>query len=75
MTDEHLAEGRVYPPLSSIQDVSFNIAVDLAKYCYANGLASAYPEPEDKGEYVRSFMYQPEYEIFEPDTWDWPGQE
>lgn len=72
VTDEHLKEGRVYPPLCDIQEVSFNIAVDLANYCYANGLASAYPEPDDKADYIRSFMYDAEYEIFEPETWEWP---
>ena len=74
VTDEHLAEGRVYPPLSDIQEVSLNIAVDLAEYCYTNGLASAYPEPDDKEEYVKSFMYTSEYEIFEPETWEWPDK-
>ncbi|RUS90744.1 hypothetical protein EGW08_001455 [Elysia chlorotica] len=73
VTDDHLAEGRVYPPLSDIQEVSFKIAVDLAQYCYSNGLASAYPEPENKAEYIRSFMYTLEYESFEPETWEWPG--
>lgn len=71
VTDEHLKEGRVYPPLSQVQDVSLKIAVDLAEYVYKNGLASVYPEPEDKEAFIRSFIYDTDYECFEPATWDW----
>lgn len=71
MTDDHLSQGRVYPPLNDIQNVSLKIAVDLAEFVYQKGLASAYPEPEDKEAYVRSFMYDTNYECFEPETWDW----
>ncbi|BFZ09944.1 hypothetical protein BsWGS_12983 [Bradybaena similaris] len=72
VTDQHLKEGRVYPPLSEIQNVSMTIAVDLAEYVYQNGLASAYPEPADKKAYIQSFIYNTDYERFEPETWDWP---
>ncbi|KAL8611336.1 NADP-dependent malic enzyme [Nucella lapillus] len=72
VTDDHLAEGRVYPPLSDIQDVSVAIATDLAQYVYREGLASTYPEPLDKEEFIRSFLYHTEYECFEPEVWDWP---
>ena len=72
VTDGHLAEGRVYPPLSQIQDVSLAIAVDLAEYVYKEGLASAYPEPMDKEAFIRSFRYNTDYESFEPETWEWP---
>ncbi|KAK7108037.1 NADP-dependent malic enzyme-like [Littorina saxatilis] len=72
VTDEHLAEGRVYPPLSDIQSVSLAIAVDLAEYVYKEGMASAYPEPDDKEAFIRSFLYDTDYESFEPETWDWP---
>ncbi|XP_059143485.1 NADP-dependent malic enzyme-like [Physella acuta] len=72
VTDENLAEGRLYPPLSLIQDVSLKIATGLAEYVYANNMASAYPEPADKEAYIRSFLYDTDYECFEPETWDWP---
>lgn len=29
VTEEHLAEGRLYPPLSTIREVSFKIAVKV----------------------------------------------
>ncbi|KAI8740899.1 NADP-dependent malic enzyme [Biomphalaria glabrata] len=72
VTEDHLKEGRLYPPLNTVQDVSLKIATDLAEYVYKNNMASAYPEPADKEAYIRSFMYDPEYESFEPETWDWP---
>lgn len=30
VTEEHLAEGRLYPPLSTIREVSFKIAVKVS---------------------------------------------
>uniref|UniRef100_A0A2I3HZ13 Malic enzyme n=1 Tax=Nomascus leucogenys TaxID=61853 RepID=A0A2I3HZ13_NOMLE len=36
MTDEELAQGRLYPPLANIQEVSINIAVKVTEYLYAN---------------------------------------
>ena len=74
MTDQHLAEGRLYPPLSQIKEVSLNIAVDLAEYVYRNGLASTYPEPVDKRAFVQSFLYDIDYESFEQELWQWESQ-
>lgn len=38
VTEEHLAEGRLYPPLSTIREVSFKIAVKVADgYQYSKG--------------------------------------
>lgn len=31
VTEEHLAEGRLYPPLSTIREVSFKIAVKVGR--------------------------------------------
>ena len=71
VTEEHLAEGRLYPPLADIQKVSLNIAVDLAEWMYRAGTASHYPEPEDKKEFIKSFIYDSDYEDFVPPTWKW----
>ena len=71
VTDDHIAEGRLYPPLSSIPEVSLRIAVDLAEHMYRQGLASAYPEPDDKEEYIRSFLYNTEYDSYMPVMWKW----
>lgn len=72
VTDADLAEGRVYPPLADIQKVSLHLATDLAEYVYKEGMALYYPEPEDKKAFIKSYMYESEYEYFEPETWNWP---
>jgi malic enzyme len=65
-------EGRVYPPLSKIREVSVKIAAALAEYCYSKGAAAMYPEPANKEEFIRGYLYSTEYESFIPETWDWP---
>ena len=37
VTDKELAEGRLYPPLENIRDVSLQIAVQLAEHAYKTG--------------------------------------
>lgn len=73
VTDGDLAEGRIYPPLSNIRQVSTQLAAGIVEYCYDNGLASAYPEPIDKEAYVRDNQYYPDYDNFVPSTYAWPG--
>ncbi|WAR06898.1 MAOX-like protein [Mya arenaria] len=73
VTDEHLAQGRLYPPLSEIQNVSRKIATELGEQVYKEHLALLYPEPKDKEQFVVDHMYSTAYECFEPDTWDWPS--
>uniref|UniRef100_A0A8C3RI25 Malic enzyme n=1 Tax=Chelydra serpentina TaxID=8475 RepID=A0A8C3RI25_CHESE len=72
VTEEHLAEGRLYPPLSTIREVSFKIAVKIVDYAYKNNLASWYPEPEDKEAFVRALIYSTNYESFAIDNYRWP---
>ncbi|XP_041440698.1 NADP-dependent malic enzyme, mitochondrial-like [Xenopus laevis] len=74
VTAEHLAEGRLYPPLSSIRDVSFKFAVKIIDYAYRNNMASWYPEPEDKETLVHSLIYSPDYDSFTMDGYHWPSQ-
>lgn len=38
VSDDDIAKGSLYPPLSSVQEVSFDIAVGLTKYAYAKGM-------------------------------------
>jgi malate dehydrogenase (oxaloacetate-decarboxylating)(NADP+) len=57
---DELAEGRVYPALPRIREVSEAIACEVAKVAYKRGLA-AVPEPEDLMGYIKSVMYFPEY--------------
>lgn len=37
VTDQDLAEGRLYPPLSTIRDCSTSIAAYIAEHAYATG--------------------------------------
>lgn len=74
VTDQHLAEGRVYPPLSEIQNVSLKIATEIGEFVYKEDLASLYPEPADKREQIWKGMYSTDYECFEPAIWDWPDE-
>ncbi|XP_052633073.1 NAD-dependent malic enzyme, mitochondrial isoform X2 [Harpia harpyja] len=72
LTNEELAQGRLYPPLSNIREVSIYIAVKVMEFLYANNMAFHYPEPADKNRYIRSKVWTYEYESFMPDVYDWP---
>lgn len=72
LTDRELAQGRLYPPFSKIQEVSINIAIKVTEYLYANKMAFRYPEPEDKAKYVRERIWRSEYDSMLPDMYEWP---
>ncbi|XP_048454159.1 NADP-dependent malic enzyme-like [Rhincodon typus] len=72
VTEKDLAEGRLYPPLSTIRDVSFKIATRIMDYAYKHNLAAWYPEPEDKEAFVRAQIYSPGYDSFVLDNYKWP---
>ncbi|KAM4597497.1 NAD-dependent malic enzyme, mitochondrial-like, partial [Polymixia lowei] len=73
LTDAELEEGRLYPPLSNIREVSVQMAVKVVEYVYAKGMAFRYPEPVDKNRFVRSTVWNTNYDSFLPDIYDWPG--
>jgi malate dehydrogenase (oxaloacetate-decarboxylating)(NADP+) len=73
VSQDHLDEGRVYPPLAGVREVSTKIAARIVKYTYDNNMAATYPEPEDKEEFVRRHQYDTSYESFTPVTYNWPG--
>ncbi|KAK7108015.1 NADP-dependent malic enzyme-like isoform X2 [Littorina saxatilis] len=75
VTKEDLAEGRVYPPLSTIRSASLKIAAHVAEYAYRNDLAFLLPEPKDKKAFIESHMYNTEYANYIPDVFEWPGVE
>ncbi|XP_076991568.1 NAD-dependent malic enzyme, mitochondrial isoform X2 [Tamandua tetradactyla] len=72
LTDEELAQGRLYPPLANIQEVSINIAIKVTEYLYDNKMAYLYPEPEDKAKYIREKIWRSEYDSLLPDVYEWP---
>uniref|UniRef100_A0AAQ5ZLM4 Malic enzyme n=1 Tax=Amphiprion ocellaris TaxID=80972 RepID=A0AAQ5ZLM4_AMPOC len=57
VTEKDLAEGRLYPPLSSIRDVSLKLAVKIMEYAYEHNLATLRPEPSDKQAHIHSLCY------------------
>ncbi len=56
-------QGRVYPPLTTIREVSTAIAVEVAEVAYKRGLATG-ARPDDLESHIKSFMYYPEYYRF-----------
>lgn len=57
---EDLAEGRVYPPLAKIREVSLHIAAAVATAAHDAGLAGV-PRPADILADVRERMFEPVY--------------
>jgi malate dehydrogenase (oxaloacetate-decarboxylating)(NADP+) len=58
--ENELAEGRVYPALNRIHEVSHAIAVTVAEEVYVEK-SNTHSRPEDLAGYIRSQMFQPEY--------------
>ena len=54
VTDHDLGEGRVYPPLSTILQVSVKLATQIGGFAYRENMAMVYPEPMDKERHIRS---------------------
>lgn len=72
VTEKDLAEGRLYPPLSSIQDVSLKLAARIIEFAYKNNMASLRPEPSDKEKYLKSLVFSTDYDEFAVDSYRWP---
>ncbi|RMC13304.1 hypothetical protein DUI87_10839 [Hirundo rustica rustica] len=74
VTEEHLREGRLYPPLVTIKDVSLKIAVRIAEEAYKKNTASTYPQPQDLEAFIRSQVYSTDYNSFVADSYTWPEE-
>ena len=72
VTQEHLAEGRVYPPLSMIREVSTKMAVGVIDYAYKHDLAQFHPKPKDVLAHVEKKQYSMDYQSFIPSVYPWP---
>jgi len=57
---EDLDQGKLYPSLKNIREISFQIALSVIQKAQEGGLALA-NMPEDKERYVREYMYDPAY--------------
>jgi malate dehydrogenase (oxaloacetate-decarboxylating)(NADP+) len=64
---EDLEQGRIYPPLDKIREVSAVIAAAVAEVAYERGLADS-ERPADLLAFVKSQMYEPVYREYAPET-------
>lgn len=74
VTDKHLEEGRLYQPLKDIREVSLKLAVKIVEHAYESNTASVYPEPKDKEAFIRSRIYNSDYDKFVVDSYVWPRE-
>lgn len=63
VNEDDLTQGRIYPSLSRIREVSAHIAEAVAGVAFDRGLAGV-QRPEDLGATVRAAMFVPEYPIY-----------
>jgi malate dehydrogenase (oxaloacetate-decarboxylating)(NADP+) len=60
VSETDLQQGRVYPPLARISEVSIAIAIAVAQVAYERGFART-RKPDDMAAYIDSMRYCPEY--------------
>ncbi|XP_050562736.1 NADP-dependent malic enzyme-like isoform X3 [Spodoptera frugiperda] len=72
VSEEDLAIGRIYPSLAELKEVSVNIAIEVAKMAYDEGLGSLYPMPRDFKKHIKRFQYMFKYATHLPDRYSWP---
>jgi malate dehydrogenase (oxaloacetate-decarboxylating)(NADP+) len=63
VSDEDLGQGRIYPPLARIREVSAAIAAAVAEVAYRRDLATK-PKPDDIPAFIKSLIYEPRYQSY-----------
>jgi malate dehydrogenase (oxaloacetate-decarboxylating)(NADP+) len=61
--EEDLRQGRIFPSLERIRDVSAAIGEAVARVAFERGLARV-PRPDDLGRAVRDAMFEPDYPTY-----------
>ena len=61
VSEQDLAAGALYPPLSNIRELSLKIAIAVIDYAYENNLARLQLRPDSMEQYVANYMYDPTY--------------
>ena len=61
VTQQNLDQGRLFPALEQIREVSLEIGVAISRLAFEQGLAGI-DEPDDLREYIASRMYEPNYD-------------
>ncbi|GFO08548.1 malic enzyme [Plakobranchus ocellatus] len=72
VTQEHLDQGRVYPPLQDIRSVSLRLAKEIIEFAYSKGLALHHPKPKDLACFVEEVVYNTDYNSYVPPLYEWP---
>ena len=60
VNDNDLKKGMIYPPLTNIRDVSYNIALAVAEDVFDTNLVKE-GRPKNLEEQIREYMYDPRY--------------
>ena len=60
VSEDDLAKGALYPPLSRIRELSLSVATSVADAAHTAGITRS-PRPEDQRAYLDELMYQPYY--------------
>ena len=63
VSEDDLSEGRIYPRLMRIREVSLAIAVAVAKVAYDQGLARV-SKPDDLRLHIKAQMFEPSYRSY-----------
>ena len=63
VTDENISSGQIYPSLSSIQEVSKNIALAVARQAEKDGLVGS-KLPNDLDQHNEKYIYRPAYKEY-----------
>ncbi|MDX9833926.1 MAG: NAD-dependent malic enzyme [Desulfobulbus sp.] len=63
VSEADLNEGRLYPPLPRIREVSLAVAVAVAEVAYRLGLAGQ-PRPDDLRAHITALTYEPVYQNY-----------
>lgn len=61
LTPDEKEKGMVFPPQKDILEISYNIAVRVAKVAFDSGLATV-GRPQDIAEWIKGMLYKPEYD-------------
>jgi len=60
VSDDDIGMGALYPPLKEIREISLNIATDVAKFLFEEGLAKS-QRPDDLKQSIVDYMFDPSY--------------
>jgi malate dehydrogenase (oxaloacetate-decarboxylating)(NADP+) len=63
VSEADLAQGRIYPSLTKLREVSASIATAVAEVAYNQGIARK-PKPDDLLSSIKSQMYEPKYQRY-----------